>query len=199
MAIRISKRPRARTSTSRPSGISREDSAIYGTYFTRDIEGLVVPYVQTLNIPGTGLNVDTFKVTRPVNASDGEIDGFELGVPVLPGRSARHLQRPRCAGQLHEARFQPEHSALRPAGNIIGEDTSAFFGVSDTSYNVTLAYDHSGLGGRLSYVWREDFLNNNEARLFANPIGIWRQPESQPGLPAELRLQRKLRRCRSTP
>ncbi len=45
------------------------------------------------------------------------------------------------------------------------------------SYNVTLAYDHSGFGGRLSYVWRDDFLNNNEARLFANPIGIWRQPE----------------------
>ena len=31
---------------------------------------------------------------------------------------------------------------------------------------------------RLSYVWRDDFLNNNEARMFANPIGIWRQPES---------------------
>ena len=26
-------------------------------------------------------------------------------------------------------------------------------------------------------MWRDDFLNNNEARLFANPIGIWRQPE----------------------
>ena len=43
---------------------------------------------------------------------------------------------------------------------------------------MTLAYDHSGFGGRLSYVWRDDFLNNNEARLFANPIGIWRQPET---------------------
>ena len=30
----------------------------------------------------------------------------------------------------------------------------------------------------LSYVWRDDFLNNNEARIFANPIGIWRKPES---------------------
>ena len=31
---------------------------------------------------------------------------------------------------------------------------------------------------RLSYVWRDDFLNNNEARIFANPIGVWRTPES---------------------
>ena len=30
------------------------------------------------------------------------------------------------------------------AGKIIGQDTSEFFGVSDTSYNVTLAYDHVG-------------------------------------------------------
>jgi hypothetical protein len=42
---------------------------------------------------------------------------------------------------------------------------------------VTLAYDRAGLGMRLSYVWRDNFLNNNEARLFANPIGIWRRPE----------------------
>ncbi len=64
------------------------------------------------------------------------------------------------------------------AGNIIGEETTDFFAVSDSSYNASLAYDHSGFGARLSYVWREKFLNNNEARIFANPIGIWRRPES---------------------
>ncbi len=61
-----------------------EDSAIYGTWFRRDIDGLVVPFVQTLTIPGTGLNVDTFEVTRPVNASDGELDGIELGFLYFP-------------------------------------------------------------------------------------------------------------------
>ncbi len=30
---------------------------------------------------------------------------------------------------------------------------------------------------RLSYVWREDFLNNYEAALFANPLGVYRNPE----------------------
>jgi hypothetical protein len=27
-------------------------------------------------------------------------------------------------------------------------------------------------------VWRDDFLNNNEVRIFANPIGIWRKSEA---------------------
>ena len=61
-----------------------EDSAIYGTWFKREIDGLVVPFVQTSIIPGTGLNVDEFKVTRPVNASNGELDGIELGFVYFP-------------------------------------------------------------------------------------------------------------------
>jgi iron complex outermembrane receptor protein len=154
-----------------------EDSAIYGTLFKREIDGLVVPFVQTLTIPGTGLNVDVFKVTRPVNASDGELEGFELGFvyfPSLPGI----LNGLGFQGSFTKLDSSQNIPRFDPAGNIIGEDTSEFFGVSDFSYNFTLAYDHAGLGARLSYVWRDDFIANNEARLFANPIGIWRRPES---------------------
>jgi TonB-dependent receptor len=154
-----------------------QDSAVYGTWFKREIDGLVVPFVQTLDIPGTGLNVDTFKVTRPVNASDGELDGFELGIvyfpDYLPG-VLRGLGAQASFTKLDSSQNIPRFNA---AGDVIAEDTSEFFGVSDTSYNMTLAYDRAGVGARLSYVWRDDFLANNEARLFANPIGIWRQPE----------------------
>mgnify|MGYP000604429447 FL=1 len=31
---------------------------------------------------------------------------------------------------------------------------------------------------RLSYVYREAFFNNNEAALFANPLQVWRRPET---------------------
>ncbi len=34
------------------------------------------------------------------------------------------------------------------------------------------------MGARLSYVWRDDFLDRNEVRIFANPIGIWRSSEA---------------------
>jgi iron complex outermembrane recepter protein len=154
-----------------------EDSAIYGTWFKREIDGLVVPFVQTLIIPGTGLNVDEFKVTRPVNASNGELDGFELGFVYFPSNLPGVLDGLGVQGSFTKLDSSQNIPRFDTAGNIIGQDISEFFGVSDTSYNVTLAYDRAGVGARLSYVWRDDFLNNNEARLFANPIGIWRQPE----------------------
>ncbi|HEU5134830.1 MAG TPA: TonB-dependent receptor [Steroidobacteraceae bacterium] len=153
-----------------------EDSAIFGTLFERDIDGLVVPLTRRITIPNTGLNTDQFVVTQPVNASDGELKGLELGFlwfPTLPGAfNGLGLQ-----GSYTQLDSEQNIPLTNSAGEIIGQETSSFFGVSDTSYNVTLAYDHSGFGGRLSYVWREDFLSANEARLFANPIGQWRLPE----------------------
>jgi outer membrane receptor protein involved in Fe transport len=111
-----------------------------------------------------------------VNASDGELKGIELGFlwfPSLPGAfNGLGLQ-----GSFTKLDSEQNIPLTNDAGEIIGQETSEFFGVSDTSYNVTLAYDHSGFGGRLSYVWREDFLSANEARIFANPIGQWRSPE----------------------
>ncbi len=157
-----------------------KDSAVYSTLFRREIDGLVVPLTRMLHIPGTGINTsgtDNFMVTQPVNASDGVLKGIELGFlyfPELPG-VFNGLGIQGSFTKLDSSQNIPQSDN---AGNIIGEENSEFFGVSDFSYNVTLAYDHSGFGGRLSYVWRDDFLNNNEARIFANPIGVWRRPES---------------------
>src|SRR3546814_2739347 len=69
---------------------------------------------------------------------------------------------------------------------------SPFFGVSNLSYNVTLAYDRKPVGVRLSYVWRKNFLSNNEARLFANPIGVWRVPEKSLDLQVTLDVTKRL-------
>lgn len=155
------------------------DSAIYATYFRREIDGLVVPLRRSLTIPGTGLNTDVFRVTQPVNASDGKLDGFELGFVYFPDYLPGILNGLGIQGSLTKLDSEQNIPQFNAAGDtIIGQDTSEFFGVSDFSYNVTLAYDRAGLGMRLSYVWRDDFLNNNEAPLFANPIGIWREAES---------------------
>jgi iron complex outermembrane recepter protein len=153
-----------------------EDSAIFGTVFKRDIEGLVVPLTRRITITGTGLNTDQFVVTQPVNASDGELKGIELGFlwfPQLPGV----FEGLGVQGSVTKLDSEQNIPQTDSTGAIIGQENSPFFGVSDLSYNLTLAYDHGGFGSRLSYVWREEFLNNNEARIFANPIGIWRTPE----------------------
>lgn len=153
------------------------DSAIFVTAFKRDVEGLVVPLTSLLTIPDTGLNTDQFAVTRPENASDGVLKGLELGFvyfPDLPGI----LDGLGATGSLTILDSNQTIPISNEAGEIVDETESDFFGVSDMSYNITAAYDRGALGLRLSYVWRENFLNNNEARLFANPIGVWRRPES---------------------
>jgi iron complex outermembrane recepter protein len=154
-----------------------KDSAIYATWFKRDIEGLVVQTVQELTITGTPLNTDTFRVSRPVNASNGKLDGIELGFLYFPENLPGFLDGFGLQGsftKLNSSQNIPRYDANL---NIVGQDKSEFFGVSDSSYNVTLAYDKHGVGARLSFVRRTDFLARNEARLFANPIGTWRQPE----------------------
>ena len=119
-----------------------------------------------------------FVITQPVNASDGELEGFELGFQYFPSNLPGILDGLGFVGSYTSLDSSQNIPQTDPEGNIVGQETTEFFQVSDASYNVTLAYEHSGIGMRLSYVWREKFLNNNEARAFANPIGIWRRPES---------------------
>lgn len=153
------------------------DSAIYVTLFRREIDGLVVPLTRRIVIPGTGLNTDVFAVTQPVNASDGVLKGVEAGLVYFPNNLPGILDGLGVQGSLTALDSSQNIPLTNSAGDIIGEENTSFFGVSDTSYNATLAYDRGRLSARLSYVWRDNFLNNNEARLFANPIGIHRLPE----------------------
>jgi len=154
------------------------DSAVYATLFRRDIDGLVVPLTRRVTVPNTGLNTSSFVVTQPVNASDGKLEGLELGFVYFPDYLPGVLQGLGLQGSFTKLDSEQTIPLTNPAGEIIGTEKSEFFGVSDTSYNITLAYDRAGVGARLSYVWRDDFLNNNEARLFANPVGIWRHSEA---------------------
>src|SRR3546814_8825657 len=65
------------------------DSAIYTTLFRREVDGLVVPITSLVRVPGTGLNTDSFLVTRPQNASNGVLKGIELGALYLDRKSKR--------------------------------------------------------------------------------------------------------------
>jgi iron complex outermembrane receptor protein len=151
---------------------------VYATLFRRDIDGLVVPLTRRITIPNTGLNTDQFVVTQPVNASDGKLEGIELGFVYFPENLPGLLQGLGVTGSFTKLDSEQTIPLTNAEGEIIGVEKSEFFGVSDTSYNITLAYDRAGLGMRLSYVWRDDFLSRNEARIFANPIGIWRKSEA---------------------
>lgn len=154
----------------------QNDSAIYATAFRREINGLVVPLRERLTIPNSGQNTNEFVIVRPANASNGVLEGLELGFVLFPDLTGI-FEGLGVQGSFTWLDSSQNIPMTNNAGEIIGQEQSEFFGVSDFSYNVTLVYDRGPVDMRLSYVWRNDFLNNNEARLFANPIGIWRRPE----------------------
>jgi iron complex outermembrane recepter protein len=159
------------------------NSAIYVTAFRREIDGLVVPLTVQETIPDNDISVgqpeytETFAITRPVNASDGVLKGVEVGLTYFPDYLPSILDGLGFQGSMTILDSKQNIPLTNSAGEIVGETTSKFFNVSDFSYNATLAYDRGFVNARLSYVWRESFLHNNEARLFANPIGVWYQPE----------------------
>ena len=64
------------------------------------------------------------------------------------------------------------------SGAVTGEIESDLPGVSDTSYSTVFIYEKEDFDMRLSYVYREEFFNNNVAALFANPLQVWRRPET---------------------
>ncbi|MDX3899299.1 MAG: TonB-dependent receptor [Sphingobium sp.] len=158
------------------------NSAIYATAFRREINGLVVPLVAREVIPNNYLPrnetyTETFNITRPVNASDGVLKGVELGLTYFPTYLPGPLNGLGFTGSATILDSKQTIPVVNAAGEITGTTQSAFFGVSKLSYNATLAYDNGPIGARLSYIWRKGFLQSNEARSFANPIGFWRAPE----------------------
>ncbi|MBB5711267.1 TonB-dependent receptor [Sphingomonas xinjiangensis] len=157
------------------------NSAIYVTAFRREIDGLVVPLTIREVLPNNYLTnnyTEIFNITRPINASDGVLKGVEIGVTYFPNYLPGPLDGLGFTGSATILDSTQTIPVTDANGAITGESESSFFAVSKFSYNATLAYDNGPIGARLSYIWRKGFLNNNEARAFANPIGMWRKPES---------------------
>jgi TonB-dependent receptor len=167
----------------------QKDSALYGTLFKRKIDGLVVGlrhrvHVDPANDPyrnstsgGDHSNGYDYVINSPVNASNGTIKGAELGLIWFPKGLPGLLDGLGFQGSYTRLTSSQNVPDANDAGVIVSQLETPFFGVSNSSYNATLAYEKGPLSARLSYVWRSGFLAANEAALFANPIGIWRHPE----------------------
>ena len=167
----------------------QKDSAIYGTLFKRKIDGLVVDlrhrvHVDPANDPfrnstsgGDHTNGYDYVINSPVNASNGKISGAELGFVYFPKGLPSLLDGLGIQGSYTHLTSSQNVPDANDAGVIVSQLETPFFGVSNRSYNATLAYEKGPISARLSQVWRSGFLDRNEAALFANPIGIWRHPE----------------------
>lgn len=146
--------------------------AIYATLFKREIEGLVIDFrnqVMYDNYP--------YVLSQPENASNGELDGVEIGWVYFPEDLPGILDGFGVQASYTLLDSSQDVPETDQTGEIIGTRSVPFYGVSDSSYSVVLAYEKEKWSSRLSYVWREDWLNNSEAALFANPLGVWRKPQ----------------------
>lgn len=168
------------------------DGLLFTTLFKRNIEGLVVPYRLKTTIPNSGQNTNTFVISQPVNASDGEIQGAEIGFTYFPRTLPWKLDGLGFTGSMTFLESSQNIPQTDSSGAVIGQTQTSFFGVSDFSYNATIAYDKGPIDMRVSYVWRKEFLNNNEAALFANPIGVWIRPEASLDAQASYEINDKL-------
>jgi len=158
------------------------NSAIYGTAFRRDIEGLVVPENMVIDLPGPAIlasyNTNHFIINEPTNASKGNMKGVELGLVYFPDYLPWYFDGLGTQASMTILGSSQNIPQTDPAGNVIGQLTEPFFGISNTSYNATLIYERDKVGARLSYVWRSKFHYDNEAANFANPLGRWRPAEA---------------------
>ena len=157
-----------------------EGSVLYGTWFKRDITNdiigfrNVVQYDDPDDDPDRGLY--DYVLSQPDNAGDSTLDGWEFGTtwfPELPGWFDG-LGVQASVTILDSERKIP---VLADDGSVERVDVLTIAGVSDTSYSAILAYDRDYFSARLSWFWRDDFYDRNEATLFANPLAIWKSAE----------------------
>ncbi|MCK7596305.1 TonB-dependent receptor [Microbulbifer sp. CAU 1566] len=156
-----------------------EASALYGTLFRRDIEGFFYDAKSYITHQAeTETEPSTYVLTTPGNTSNGVLQGLELGATYFPENLPGILDGfgiQASYTMLDSEQEVPVYDDL--SGALVGMEETPIFGVSDSSYSVVFAYDKNDLDMRLSYVWRDDFLANYEARIFANPLGVYRQAE----------------------
>lgn len=156
-----------------------EGNALYGTYFKREIDGFAYDSRQLVSYrqPGESETLD-YILSLPANTSNGTLEGVELGTVYFPEGLPSLLEGlgiQASATFLDSSQDIPEYNS--ETGELMGYTSRSMFGVSDSSYSAVLIYDHGPVDMRLSYVWREDWLNNYEAPTFANPRGVYRRPE----------------------
>ena len=155
-----------------------EGSSLYGTLFQRDIEGFVIDFRRQVQAPDSDGDMTTYVLSQPYNASNGQLKGLELGGVWFPENLPSVLDGFGVQASYTALESSQTTPLTDDLGNVTGSKETDLFGVSDESYSVVLAYEKYDVGVRLSYAWRSEFLNNYEAALFANPLEVWRKPES---------------------
>ncbi|MGJ8691394.1 MAG: TonB-dependent receptor [Thalassotalea sp.] len=154
-----------------------EGSSLYGALFQRKIDGLVIGGSKVVRRVGEDDVERDYILGAPVNASDGELSGVEIGFLYFPTDLPEVLEG--LGLQASFTKLDSEQTTLdfNDDGSVANIIQSKMSGVSDSSYSIVGIYEKETYDMRLSYVWREEFFTGNEASFFANPLQFWSRPE----------------------
>lgn len=155
-----------------------DSSSLYATYFLRDIDSRIVPGRKIVMRPrASDGEVIPFALSAPVNASEGELSGLELGLVYFPDNLPEMLDGVGVQASFTALDSSQQLPEYNDDGTISGYVESSMVGVSDQSYSIVGIYERDTFDMRLSYVWRSEFYTGNEAAIFANPLQFWSRPE----------------------
>ncbi len=173
--------PNLRETTSRSYDLTfeyyfDEATSAHLALFRRDIDGLVVTTRRRITYTDN-IGPYDYILSEPTNASNGELEGIEIGGSYFPRNLPGFLDGLGVQGSFTHLRSSQDTPLFDSAGVQTGVRTTDFFLVSDNSFSATLAYERSRFSGRVSYTWRSDFHHHNEAALFANPLSVWNAEE----------------------
>ncbi len=126
--------------------------SVVASVFFKDVSDFIINDLQLAQtVPGQPDDV-LFDVTQPVNFSDGDVKGYELGFyqpfdELLPALTGFGL----LANYTYvDSSFDED----------VGNAGFGFPGTSENNYNVTVFYENTWLTTRLAYVYRDEFFRS---------------------------------------
>lgn len=153
-------------------------SSLYGALFQRDIEGLVISGKKIVpRYSTTREEIINYTLSAPVNASEGELSGMEIGLVYVPEDLPEALDGIGVQASYTQLDSSQTVQDFNDEGEVTAVVESNMAGVSDSSYSLVTFYEKENYDMRLSYVWREAFYTGDEGPDFANPIQFWSKPE----------------------
>jgi iron complex outermembrane receptor protein len=168
-----------------------EGSAAHIALFKRNIDGLVVPSRRRVTYTDA-IGPYDYILSQPLNASNGELEGFEIGFKYYPRALPGLLQGFGVEGTYTRLSSSQDIPLTNSAGVVTGTRNTQFFLVSPDSYSGTLAYERGRFSTRASYTWRSAFHHHNEAALFANPLPVYNSAERSLNAQISFRLRDNL-------
>ncbi|HEX2852246.1 MAG TPA: TonB-dependent receptor [Opitutaceae bacterium] len=168
-----------------------EASAVHIALFKRTIDGLVVPSRRRVTYTDA-IGPYDYILSQPLNASNGELEGFEVGVKYYPSELPGVFKGFGVEGTYTRLSSSQDVPMTNSAGVVTGIRNTRFFLVSPDSYSGTLAYERGRFSTRASYTWRSAFHHHNEAALFANPLAVYNSAERSLNAQVSFRLRPNL-------